>query len=230
MSARYAIYYAPAATTSLWQLASKWLGRDAHRGEMIAQPHFGQLSDVDFAAITSDPRHYGFHATLKAPFALMPGRSEAELIEASAAFAAPRSAFRGDISPQALGRFLAFRIKDPSPAMDALHSDCVRAFEPFRAPLTDADLARRRRARLTPLQDDHLVEWGYPYIFESFRFHMTLTAGIDDEALKARILKIAQHYFADVSLCHKFGSISLFRQVDRDSPFTIISSFPFGTQ
>jgi hypothetical protein len=227
MAARYAIYYAPPANSLLWQLASTWLGRDATGDEPVPQPRFAELSDIDFAAVTADPRHYGFHATLKAPFTLAPSRSETDLIDAAAAFAAERSVFRGDIVPQALGRFLAFGIKGASSDMDTLHAHCVRAFEPFRAPLSDADLARRRRAGLTLLQDEHLIEWGYPYVFESFRFHMTLTAGIDDEATKARVLAVAQEYFADVPVSHEFGSISLFRQVDRMSAFTIIGRFPF---
>lgn len=228
MSARYAIYYAPEPTSSLWQLASKWLGRDAIAGGSLTQPQFPALADLDFAEITADPRHYGFHATLKAPFALLPGRTEAELMDAAGAFAAARAAFQADISPQALGPFLAFRIAGTSADMEALHADCVRAFEPFRAPLSTADLARRRRAKLTPLQDAHLVNWGYPYIFESFRFHMTLTGSIADDAIKARVLATAQAYFADVPASHNFGSVSLFRQENRDSPFTIIEHFPFG--
>jgi hypothetical protein len=228
MAARYAIYYAPPATSLLWQLASSWLGRDAHSDKPLPQPRFVELSDIDFAAVTADPRHYGFHATLKAPFTLARSRSENELMDAAAAFAAQRSVFRGDIMPQALGQFLAFRMKGASSDMDTLHAHCVRAFEPFRAPLSDADLARRRRAGLTSLQDEHLVEWGYPYVFESFRFHMTLTAGIDDEATKARVLAVAQDYFTDIPIRHEFGSISLFRQVDRDSAFTIIGRFPFS--
>jgi len=228
MVPRYAIYYAPPTTSTLWQRASSWLGRDAIGDDAVPQPRFAKLSDIDFAAITADPRHYGFHATLKAPFTLASGRSENELMDAVSAFAAQRSVFRGDIVPQALGRFIAFRMKGASSDMDTLHAHCVRAFEPFRAPLSDADLARRRRAGLTPLQDEHLIEWGYPYVFESFRFHMTLTAGIDDEATKARVLAVAKDYFADVPVSHEFDSISLFRQSDRKSAFTIIGRFPFG--
>ncbi len=228
MAARYAIYYAPAPESPLWTLASAWLGRDAHSGELVPQPRFPALADLDFAAVTADPRHYGFHATLKAPFALAPLRSEAELVDAAAAFAAGRPVFRGDIAPEALGRFVAFRIKSASSDMDTLHAHCVRAFEPYRAPLSAADMARRRRAGLTPLQDEHLAEWGYPYVFESFRFHMTLTAGVDDAATRARLLAVAQSYFAEVPIRHRFDSISLFRQPDRESPFTIIGRFPFG--
>jgi putative phosphonate metabolism protein len=230
MAPRYAIYYAPPATSTLWQRASAWLGRDATGDGLVSQPRFAELSDIDFAAITADPRHYGFHATLKAPFTLARGRSEDELIDAASVFAARRSVFCGDINPHAFGRFLAFGMKGASSDMDTLHAHCVNAFEPFRAPLSEADLARRRRAGLTPLQDEHLVEWGYPYVFESFRFHMTLTAGIDDEATRARVLAVAQDHFADVPVSHEFDSISVFRQEDRGSAFTIIGRFPFSNR
>ena len=46
----------------------------------------------DWRDLTSDPRKYGFHATLKAPMSLAPGKTEAELLAACAAFAAtPRA-------------------------------------------------------------------------------------------------------------------------------------------
>lgn len=228
MAARYAIYYAPAPDSPLWQVASRWLGRDAASGELIAQPSFEALADLDFASLTADPRHYGFHATLKAPFALAQAKSEAELIADAHEFAATRRAFSASIRPRALGPFLAFQIEAPCPAMNALEADCVRDFDPFRAPLTEHDLERRRRAPLTAAQDAQLVEWGYPYVFEDFRFHMTLTGAIADEAARERVLGVAEDYFAGVPSDHAFGSISLFRQPDRMSPFVIIGRFAFG--
>jgi putative phosphonate metabolism protein len=228
MTARYGIYYAPTRAPSLWHLASTWLGRDAETGGDVTQPVFAELADVDFARITRDPRHYGFHATLKAPFALAADSSESALLDAARSFASARAPFRASISPQALGRFLAFRLDGPSTEMDALHADCVRHFEPFRRPLTLPEIERRRASGLSKLQDDHLIEWGYPFIFESFRFHMTLTGGLDDDELKNRVLKVAQRYFAEVTVAHKFDAICVFRQLDRESPFTIVDRFPFG--
>ncbi len=227
MAARYAIYYAPEAESLLWQRASQWLGRDAASGEALLQPQFETLADLDFAALTADPRHYGFHATLKAPFMLAEGMAEAELIAAVEAFARTRTAFSAAIRLRALGPFLAFQIEGACPEMGGLESDCVRAFEPFRAPLTEADLKRRRRAPLTPLQDAQLVAWGYPYVFSDFRFHMTLTGAIADEAARARVLAAAADYFADVPNEHVFRSISVFRQADRASAFSVIARFGF---
>lgn len=228
MSARYAIYYAPDRDSLLWQRASQWLGRDAATGEALLQPRFAALADIDFAALTADPRHYGFHATLKAPFALGEGTSEAELIAAAEAFPRGCTPFAAPIRPQALGPFLAFQIEGACPAMAALEGECVRAFDRFRAPLSEADLARRRRAPLTPRQDAQLVNWGYPYVFEDFRFHMTLTSAIADATDRQRVLVQALDYFVDIPALLVFSSISLFRQPDRASPFTVIGQFAFG--
>src|SRR5574341_1305941 len=70
MSTRYAVYYAPPADHPLWRAGCAWLGRDARAGEPpgAPPPHAGE------------PWRYGFHATLKPPLRLAPGRGEAELL------------------------------------------------------------------------------------------------------------------------------------------------------
>ena len=37
------------------------------------------------------------------------------------------------------------------------------------------ELAQRRVARLSPRQEELLAQFGYPYVLDQFRFHMTLT-------------------------------------------------------
>ena len=228
MTARYAIYYAPAPGTALHDAASAWLGRDAASGAALERPPEPALADLDLDALTADPRIYGVHATLKEPFELSVDQSETDLIEALAVFAAGRPAFTADIAPQGLSAFIAFRLIAPCPAMQALHEDCVRAFEPFRAPLSDADIARRRRAPLTAEQDARLIAFGYPYVFEDFRFHMTLTGAVRDEALRIRIITALQARFAPVSGPHVFDRLSLFRQETREATFTILAQASFG--
>lgn len=228
MTARYAIYYAPAAGSGLWRRAAAWLGRDAVTLETLEPPRLPDLADVDVAAITADPRHYGFHATLKAPFELAEGRSEAELLAAAETFAALRSAFDAGIAPNVLGRFLAFRLTDGEAQMQDLHAACVRDFEPFRAPLSEADIARRRKARLTGEQDARMLAWGYPYIFDEFRFHMTLTGAIADDALRARVLAALREYFGADAGPHRFDAVAVFRQPDRQSMFQVMERLPFG--
>jgi putative phosphonate metabolism protein len=227
MSPRYAIYYAPPAATPLWRKASAWLGRDAYTGETLTRPVLPGLDDLDLEALTADPRGYGFHATLKAPFELAADVSEADLLAMAEQVAAARGAFEVGIAPAALGRFLAFQLQSPSVDMKLLHAACVREFDAFRAPLSDADLARRRKAPLTPEQDARLVEWGYPYVFEDFRFHMTLTNSIREDELRARILAALQDHFAAEAGRHRFDGLAVFKQTDRAAPFDILQRFDF---
>src|SRR6202000_780688 len=50
----------------------------------------------------------------------------------------------------------------------------------LRARPSPDDLGRRLAAPLTERQRALLVEWGYPYVFDEFRFHMTLSNSLDD--------------------------------------------------
>ncbi len=227
MTARYAIYYAPSADSALWAKASAWLGYDAFTGEQLERPALPGLDDLDLEALTADPRGYGFHATLKAPFEPAPDHSEAELLAAAEGVAAGLTPFEIPIAPDALGRFLAFRLQQVSPEMQALHAVSVRDFDAFRAPLSDAELARRRKAALTPEQDARLVEWGYPYIFEDFRFHMTLTGAIREDDVRERVLAALRDHFVRETGPHLFDGIGVFKQDDRQAPFRILERFSF---
>ncbi|MDO8802352.1 DUF1045 domain-containing protein [Phenylobacterium sp.] len=228
MTARYAIYYAPRPGARLWDKASAWLGFDAYAGAPLTRRPLPGLDALDLDALTADPRGYGFHGTLKAPFELAAGRSEAELLAAVGQRAAGLVPFEVPIAPAALGRFLAFQLQRPSPEMQALHALCVRDFDAFRAPLSDADLARRRKAPLTPEQDARLVEWGYPHVFEDFRFHMTLTGSIRDDAVRTRVLAVLQDHFAEETGAHLFDGVAVFKQDDRQAPFKILERLDFG--
>jgi putative phosphonate metabolism protein len=189
--ARFAIYYVPDPATPLAQFARAWLGRDAEDGGDVTPLAVEGLDPVRRAALTADPRLYGFHATLKPPFRLAAGASEAALLDAVAAYAAsappvPLPALR----LATLGHFMALVPAAPVAALDALAADCVRVFDRFRAPPEEAELARRRMARLSARQEALLAQWGYPYVMEEFRLHLTLTGqlGADDQALLAPIL------------------------------------------
>jgi Protein of unknown function (DUF1045) len=54
----------------------------------------------------------------------------------------------------------------------------VTLFDAFRAPMSAAERARRVASGLSPGQLNHLDRWGYPYLFDEFRFHMTLTGRV----------------------------------------------------
>jgi len=228
MTSRYAIYYAPDQGSDLWKRASAWLGRDAYVGTKVDRPAFPGIEALDLDDLTADPRGYGFHATLKAPFELADTVTEDELLAFATEFAHNRAQFTAGLLPGRVGLFHALRLAERSTDMSALHEACVREFDRFRAPMSDYDLARRRRTRLTDDQDQKLIGWGYPYIFDEFRFHMTLTGAIRDEEVSARIGSVLSDYFHEDAGRHLFDGVTIFRQLDRNSPFNIIARPKFG--
>jgi putative phosphonate metabolism protein len=176
---RYAIYFTP-APGPLAAFGASWLGWDPVHGAPCAHP----AMDLPLAEITATPRKYGLHATMKPPFRLAPGQSEAALAEALGTFCAGRAPVALDTLELArLGRFLALRPVGDERALSTLAADTVRAFEPCRAPLTEAELARRRGNGLSPDLEANLRDWGYPYVMDAFRFHITLTGTLPPDML-----------------------------------------------
>lgn len=178
---RYAIYFTPGKEDPLTKVAERWLGRSAFSGKQLEARSFGAFTAAEVSLFTADPRRYGFHATLKAPFRLAEGKSEAELLEAFQEFAAARTPFLVErIRLARLGGFFALVPAQQSLELDQLAADAVVAFEPFRAPLLQSEIERRNPEKLSPSQLKNLHEWGYPYVFQEFRFHMTLTGRVPE--------------------------------------------------
>ena len=76
----------------------------------------------------------------------------------------------------------------------------VTHFDPFRAPASDAELARRRASGLSPNQEAMLTRWGYPYVMQDFRFHVTLTGRVtaqDSAVLQGVLAPILQPLLPD---------------------------------
>ena len=229
LAPRYAIYFAPPVEGALWQLASRWLGRDAATGQRLQRPQIGGFSHGRLAEITADPARYGFHATLKAPFVLAPGRSPDDLAARIEAFATARAAFRAPpLVVGALGGFIALVLERPAPAFQALADASVTQFDDFRCPPAAADIERRRVAGLTPGQDQLLVRWGYPYVFEAWQFHMTLTCWLEASERDRLLIALDQYLRPALTDGHwAVDAIRLFRQENRGAPFRLWARFPF---
>ncbi|WP_417671258.1 DUF1045 domain-containing protein [Roseibium sp.] len=228
---RYAIYFAAPADDALIRAGNAWLGRDPFTGERLAQPTMNDLSTEQFAELTTDPRRYGFHGTLKAPFHLKDGATEAGLIAACEAMADETAPFEiQGLAVNALGKFLALTPTVPEPDLADFASLCVRWFEPFRTQtLNEADLERRRKSGLTPAQDRNLVEWGYPYIFDDFRFHMTLSNKVEDTEAACALKSAATDHFAELTARPRaITHFGLYTEAERGTPFKVHSIFPLG--
>jgi hypothetical protein len=167
-SIRHAIYWVPEGELAAWGAA--WLGWDPETGREVPHP------DPSLDPVTEEPRRYGLHATLKAPFWLAEGRSEADLhgaLTMLAASLAPAEA--PGVVPEKIGRFLALVPEGDDDAISTLAAACVTELDALRAPLTEAEIQRRRAAQLDPEEEAHLMRWGYPHVLDRFRFHVTLT-------------------------------------------------------
>lgn len=227
---RYAVYFAPAPESALWRFGCATLGYDAVTGEDLPGSAPPGSEALDWPALTAEPRRYGFHATLKAPFELAAGRSETELRAFLHSHAAGlRAVTLAGLSVSALGRFVALTPSQPSPALQTVAFDLVQAFEPFRAPLGPGDLARRLQSPLTPAQRDHLDAYGYPYVGDEFRFHMTLTGALPAEQVAPIRAALAKAFEAAVPAGPvAIDRIALFRQETRQSRFRLLDGVALG--
>lgn len=177
--ARFAIYYVP-PEGPLADFGAKWLGWDVVTGREVPGFDVPGLHDI-----TMTPRKYGFHGTLKPPFRLKEGQA-LEALEAAV------SDLAGVLSPAVcdglkltqLGRFLALTPFGPLDGLQSIAGACVRDLDGFRAPASEAEFARRRKAGLSDRQEALLTQWGYPYVFEEFRFHLTLSGRLPKEDLR----------------------------------------------
>ena len=204
---RYAIYYAP-PPGPLARFGAAWLGWDAAAGRAMPHPRVdGLVRPVD--EITAKPRRYGFHATMKPPFRLAAGSSADALHRAAEALARDMAPVSLDgLRLARLGGFLALTPLGDTDALGAVAAQVVEALDPFRAPPTEADLARRRAAGLSPRQETLLARWGYPHVMEEFRFHITLTGPLppaEAETVRAALVPhldpLLPRPFAIASLC-----------------------------
>jgi putative phosphonate metabolism protein len=223
---RWAVYHAPPAEHPLWQAGCRWLGRDPATGGVFDGPDW--LPPERWRALVATPARYGFHGTLKPPMRLRPGCDGDDLRRQSAALAADWTPFLlPPLQVHCLGDFLALRPDAGCPMLDRLAADCVRRLDELRAPPTGAERARRRPERLSPRQRALLNRWGYAYVLDEFRFHLTLTGSLaghsDIEALRDRL---AAHLAPALREPVPVNALALFRQRG-DGPFELVERLPF---
>ena len=118
----------------------------------------------------------------------------------------------------------------PSAELQQLAADATRDFDAFRAPLTPEDRARRNPDKLTPRQCDYLDRWGYPYVMEEFRFHMTLTGRLNAERREPIVAWLRDRFSETGLKTLAIDRIALFRQDDTASRFRIIGHWPLRGQ
>ena len=217
---RYAIYYIP--DLPLFQIGSDWLGWNSQSGQET-------LLSADDRRITDRPRKYGFHATVKPPFLLASHSTQGELQDAFHAFCATSSpATGGTLKIARLGRFLAMTQDVQSNEVTELAASTVSHFDKFRAPLSDKDIEKRRQRRLTPQQDELLLRWGYPYVMQEFKFHMTLTGWLAANEIEAIEQRANTRFQEFIGQPLSIASLALLGE-DRDSGhFHVVDKLSLG--
>lgn len=193
MFERYAIYHT--FDGPLAERGAGWLGWDIGAGLKV--PHH-EIEGIDLPKLTERPRKYGLHATIKAPFHLAAGTTEDDLCSAFAelcAMHAPITIAALKLSQR--GRFFALTIEGDESAVRSLAAQTVQSLDPFRAPLNDDDLQRRKSSRLPARQMANLSQWGYPHVMDDFQFHVTLTGNVKDAKID-RVRTAAEAYLTPV--------------------------------
>jgi hypothetical protein len=232
MTGRFAIYAAPgtgpadAAGALLREQAERWLGRSA-AGDPVTPGVPAGWTRAAVDAMTASARRYGFHATFKAPFRLAAGCTPGDLDAALAAFAAGRA---GALVPRLrlarLGGFYALVPGAEAAGLHALADEVVTRFDGFRAPATAAELARRRPASLTPRQRELLKAWGYPYVLDEFRFHLTLTDRIPAGQRFAVERTLRDWFSASIGVTVPVDALALFTETEPGAPFALQAVHP----
>lgn len=220
---RVAVYYAPETDDPLWDAGTVWLGRDPESGRARTQPE-GLAGEM-----TAEAASYGLHGTLKPPMRLRDGRGFDDFLTAVADLAQSLHSFTmPPLSVQMLHGFLAVRDAESSAALQALSDVTVATLDPFRAPPSEAELARRRRHGLSPAENTLLQRWGYPYVFHLWRFHLTLSRRLTDAEVERWLPHATTYFAAALDRKRECRSLALFTQDTAGAPFALAARLPFG--
>jgi putative phosphonate metabolism protein len=229
MTARYAVYFAPAEASLLWQAGCAWLGRDARSGVSQVQPRIDGISPERVQDLTASPRHYGLHATLKPPFRLAYDMTEPMLLAALRALAAECTPFAlPGLSVDMLAGFIALRTAQHSDALQSLCDRCVVGLDRFRRPMDAAEAAKRRMAGLTADQEALLDRFGYPYVLAEWRFHITLTERVSENERELLLPGLARHFAAALAVPVHCDDVCLFVQEALGEPFVLRERIALG--
>ncbi len=205
---RVALYWTPCPSDPLHAAGSAWLGRDAELGVAVRQPEVEGI-----AGLTAAARVYGFHATLRPPMRQATGWEEVlasahDVAALVAPFRMPR------LVVAEMGGFLALREAEACPALRELADACVVGTDAHRLRAGAAELASRRAAGLSAVEDALLLRWGYPYVMEAWRFHVTLSSRLAPTEM-ARVRAAAErHFAAALAVARRITEISVCTQKD----------------
>lgn len=229
MSERFAIYYAPAKEDRLTTAAESWLGRSAWTEGQVQRDASINLPLNELELMTAAPARYGFHATLKPPMRLRSDINREALVDAVSGFAGGKSpVVIDDLALRWIGPFLALVPAKQNATLRVFAADVVKSLEIFRAPLRKGETEKRRKLGLTPCQEEMLAKWGYPYVMEEFRFHMTLTGPVAEGTRASVEVAARSHFSTWIGKPLSVDRLAIFHEAKPGKPFTAIGSYALG--
>jgi putative phosphonate metabolism protein len=221
MSPRYAVYFSPEHLSPWWSFGAHWLGRDEYNETSLPQPALTEVGPDELLAFTAEPRRYGLHATLMAPFYLRDGHTETDLRERMVRLATQlQPVALGQMTARSLGHFLALMPTQPCDAIVTFAARCVTELDDLRAPLSLADLTRRSGPALDARAQELLQRYGYPYVLERFQLHLTLSGSLNATDATRLLNEVAQPVAQlNASVPLALDRLCLFVEPARGQPF-----------
>ena len=144
-----------------------------------------------------------------------------------AALATEEKCFRVSLKVALLDRFLALVPSVPCEPLHRIADRAVRELDGFRRPASAEELARRKSAGLSERQERNLADWGYPYVFEDFRFHMTLTERLPTTEADRFEAAATEHFVPVLDAPILIDGLTLFAEPAPGAPFVAMRQFPF---
>ncbi|SAK88714.1 hypothetical protein AWB76_06361 [Caballeronia temeraria] len=217
---RVALYYAPPASSAWWREGCDWLGRDPENGRESATPAH---------AVTHAPRRYGWHATLVAPFQMAPGVELSDVLACARAWAGSVPRFEMPVKAAEIGRFVALRpaLENDDATLRALAASALNALAALRMMPSRESIERRIVDGMSARQIELLREWGYPYVMDEYRFHMTLSDSLNDANARASIVSEWTQRIDALGALPVHGA-ALFIEPQPGAPFTLWQRLPFN--
>ena len=214
---RVAIYFLPKKNSSLENFGKNLLGRDINKKRKISltrrQKYFINRGFTYFDELKDyceQPAKYGFHATLKAPFRLKRNVKTKNFYDVISHIAAQHSRFKiKGLKIVYSKKFTFITSRKPNKLLINLENDLVKHLDTFRAELNKTEIKKRIPDSLTFKQNKYLKEWGYPFVFDQFKFHMTLMNQNNNKLSNKQKLELEKLIYKISNNVIEFNEISL---------------------
>jgi putative phosphonate metabolism protein len=228
---RYGLYFIP-GPGPLRELATSWLGYDIVEGKDVKRPPVLSNLVPDINELTALPRRYGLHATIKAPFHLASGCLPETLKEATDHLCRTlQPIIIPGLTLSEIDSFFCLTPQDGTGELGWLAGSCLRELDGFRAPLKEKERQKRKAKGLSQRELHLLEQWGYPYVMENFRFHITLTGPVPDPYRRHHLLSVLQTYLAKaLTTPLAIDSLCLVCEREPGARFELVQCFLFKSE